>query len=86
MWVRETTQAPQQVFVGRDAEMAMLRTKLVSTLDGTGGLVLIGGEPGVGKTTLVRQLIREAEQRGRARCSVAATSRRARFRTRRSWR
>ena len=26
--------------------------------------MLVGGEPGVGKTTLVRQLIREAEQRG----------------------
>jgi class 3 adenylate cyclase/tetratricopeptide (TPR) repeat protein len=64
VWVRETTQAPQQVFVGRDPEMAMLRSKLVAALEGNGGLVLIGGEPGVGKTTLVRQLIREAEQRG----------------------
>ena len=64
VWVRETTQAPQQVFVGREAEMAMLRSKLVAALDGHGGLVLVGGEPGVGKTTLVRQLIREAEQRG----------------------
>ena len=26
--------------------------------------MLVGGEPGVGKTTLVKQLIREAEQRG----------------------
>jgi class 3 adenylate cyclase/tetratricopeptide (TPR) repeat protein len=64
VWVRETTQVPHQVFVGREAEMAALRSKLVAALDGNGGLVLIGGEPGVGKTTLVRQLIREAEQRG----------------------
>ena len=64
VWVRETTPAPQQVFVGREAEMATLRSRLVAALDGNGGLVLVGGEPGVGKTTLVRQLIREAEQRG----------------------
>ena len=64
VWVRETTEGPQQVFVGRKAEMATLRSKLGAMLDGKGGLVLIGGEPGVGKTTLVRQLIREAEHRG----------------------
>ena len=64
VWVRETTPLPRQVFVGRDAEMATLRSGLVAALGGTGGLVLIGGEPGVGKTTLVQQLIREAEQRG----------------------
>jgi class 3 adenylate cyclase/tetratricopeptide (TPR) repeat protein len=64
VWVRETTQVPHQVFVGREAEMALLRSKLMAALEGNGGLVLIGGEPGVGKTTLVRQLIREAEQRG----------------------
>jgi hypothetical protein len=64
VWVRETTAVAQQVFVGRDAELARLRARLVSAIDGGGGLVLVGGEPGVGKTTLVRQLIREAEQRG----------------------
>src|SRR6185369_10489215 len=57
-------QVPRDVFVGREPELAALRAKLIAALDGTGGLVLIGGEPGVGKTTLVRQLIREAEQRG----------------------
>ena len=64
VWVRETTQLPQQVFVGREHELATLRAKLAAALDGHGGLVLVGGEPGVGKTTLVKQLIREAEQRG----------------------
>jgi class 3 adenylate cyclase/tetratricopeptide (TPR) repeat protein len=64
VWVRETTAVAQQVFVGRDAELARLRSRLVAAIDGHGGLVLVGGEPGVGKTTLVRQLIREAEQRG----------------------
>src|SRR6185369_6508472 len=57
-------QVPRDVFVGREPELAALRAKLVAALEGNGGLVLIGGEPGVGKTTLVRQLIREAEHRG----------------------
>src|SRR3954468_7382374 len=64
VWVRETTQVPRDVFVGREAEMAALRARLVAALEGNGGLVFVGGEPGVGKTTLVRQLIREAEKRG----------------------
>jgi class 3 adenylate cyclase/tetratricopeptide (TPR) repeat protein len=64
VWVRETTQLPQQVFVGRQHEMATLRSNLASALEGRGNLVLVGGEPGVGKTTLVKQLIREAEQKG----------------------
>jgi tetratricopeptide (TPR) repeat protein len=64
IWVRETAAVPQQVFVERDEELAFLRSKLNAALDGRGGLVLVGGEPGVGKTTLVRQLIREAESRG----------------------
>lgn len=64
IWVREHSAAAEQVFVGRDAEMAALRSRLLDTLDGHGGLVLVGGEPGVGKTTLVKQLIQEAEQRG----------------------
>ncbi|MEX0873363.1 MAG: AAA family ATPase [Actinomycetota bacterium] len=64
IWVRETTKVTEQVFVGRESELAILRQKLTSTLDGRGGLVLVGGEPGVGKTTLVKQLIHEAEQRG----------------------
>lgn len=64
VWVRETSAVPQQVFVGREAELQALRSRLSDTLDGRGGLVLVGGEPGVGKTTLVKQLIVEAEKRG----------------------
>ena len=33
-------------------------------LTGHGGVALIGGEPGIGKTRLARELMREARQRG----------------------
>ena len=63
LWVRES--APKAApFVGRDDQLGVLRGRLVSTIDGHGGMVLVGGEPGVGKTALVRQLIVEAERRG----------------------
>jgi class 3 adenylate cyclase len=44
------------VFVGRSAEMAMLQESWRHSLAGTAGLVLVAGEPGVGKTRLVAEL------------------------------
>jgi class 3 adenylate cyclase/tetratricopeptide (TPR) repeat protein len=64
VWVRASPQGNEEVFVGRAPELAFLRGKLSAALDGHGGLVLAGGEPGVGKTTLVRRLIHDAEARG----------------------
>jgi predicted Ser/Thr protein kinase len=51
-------------FVAREGELSELRRALDQMLMGQGGIVLIGGEPGVGKTRLVRELQREAHQRG----------------------
>ena len=39
-----------------------------------GGLVLIGGEAGIGKTALAEALCREAEARGRLHSSGGATT------------
>jgi class 3 adenylate cyclase/tetratricopeptide (TPR) repeat protein len=62
---RVARRAPaEEVFVGRERELGELRARLADAIDGRGGVVLVGGEPGVGKTTLVRQLIKEAEQQG----------------------
>ena len=49
-------------FVGRDAERAELGRWLDRAARGRGGLVLIGGEPGVGKTRLVEQVLETARQ------------------------
>ncbi|MFN2587163.1 MAG: AAA family ATPase [Actinomycetota bacterium] len=51
-------------FVGRKKERAELRAWLGRLDEGRGGLVVIGGEPGVGKTRLAEELIRDAAARG----------------------
>ncbi|MBU6365513.1 MAG: protein kinase [Gemmatimonadetes bacterium] len=49
---------------GRRAEYAQLVAQLDALEAGRGGMVLVGGEPGVGKTKLVETLLLEARRRG----------------------
>ena len=51
-------------FVGREGERAELRRCLNQVTRGRGALVMIGGEPGVGKTRLAEEVLLEARQRG----------------------
>ena len=51
-------------FVGRDAERAEGRRLLERAIGGHGGLLLLGGEPGVGKTRLAEEILAEGRQRG----------------------
>jgi class 3 adenylate cyclase/tetratricopeptide (TPR) repeat protein len=51
-------------FVGREAERAELRALIRSGPSGRGALVLIGGEPGVGKTRLSQAVVEEAHYLG----------------------
>jgi class 3 adenylate cyclase/tetratricopeptide (TPR) repeat protein len=51
-------------FVGRRAEMTRLDRHLEEAMRGRGSVVLIGGEPGVGKTRLAEELAAEARRRG----------------------
>ncbi|MBV9890137.1 MAG: ATP-binding protein, partial [Rhizobacter sp.] len=44
----------------RDAELAELQGAVEAASDGRGRFVLIGGEAGAGKTSLVRELARHA--------------------------
>ncbi len=52
------------IFVGREREMAELEAALQRAAAGDGGLVLISGEPGVGKTRLLTEVARGAERSG----------------------
>jgi DNA-binding SARP family transcriptional activator len=51
-------------FVGREEERAELRRLLGQTKAGTGALLMVGGEPGVGKTRLAEELRRQCEAGG----------------------
>src|SRR6476661_6788336 len=52
------------LIVGRSAERALLQEHLAQAEAGNGQLVILGGEAGIGKTTLARDLAVTAEARG----------------------
>ncbi|OQY30870.1 MAG: hypothetical protein B6I38_06700, partial [Anaerolineaceae bacterium 4572_5.1] len=57
--------SPQTLpLVGRGAERRALLTHIDRVLDGQGGLVLIEGEAGVGKTRLLQEIASDADWRG----------------------
>ncbi len=51
-------------FVGRQREMDELKAALEEALSGHGQLVMLLGEPGIGKTRTAQELAACAEQRG----------------------
>jgi DNA-binding CsgD family transcriptional regulator/tetratricopeptide (TPR) repeat protein len=55
---------PAGALVGRDNELALLSGLLRETARGRGSSVLIEGEPGIGKSTLVRAAVAEAPAAG----------------------
>jgi len=55
--------------IGRESELSALEDALLAALRGDGGVVIVGGEAGMGKTRLVTELAARAE---RLRCVVMA--------------
>ena len=53
-----------QVFVGRQREMSELRAALDDAIAGHGRLVMLAGEPGIGKTRIAQELASHAESLG----------------------
>jgi eukaryotic-like serine/threonine-protein kinase len=52
------------VFVGREQELRQLQNAFDAALSGNGGLVMVVGEPGIGKTALTGQLATYVAMRG----------------------
>src|SRR6185312_12600066 len=55
--------------IGREAELSTLEDALLAALRGDGGVVIVGGEAGMGKTRLVNSLAARARTLG---CTVLA--------------
>ncbi|MEU5562114.1 ATP-binding protein [Micromonospora musae] len=53
-----------EALIGRDHPAGLLRAEMDRAITSHGGLVLVTGEPGIGKTTLVTAAAREARGRG----------------------
>ncbi len=54
----------RRVFVGREAELRQMQQAYDAAVSGQGGLVMVVGEPGIGKTTVCEQLATYASMRG----------------------
>ena len=53
-----------RVFVGRQREMTGLRAAMDEAVAGHGRIVMLAGEPGIGKTRTARELAALAKQQG----------------------
>jgi class 3 adenylate cyclase len=53
-------------FVGRDGELARIKSKLADARTGRGGLVMLVGEPGIGKSRMIEEFIEQARSDGAA--------------------
>jgi serine/threonine protein kinase/tetratricopeptide (TPR) repeat protein len=57
---KDLVEAPAAPFVGRGPELSRLEGFLQQSIDGSGRVVFISGEPGIGKTSLSDEFLRRA--------------------------
>jgi len=62
--VEETNPIYRRTFVGREPELKQLEKAFDNALSGQGSLLMIVGEPGIGKTTITEQLATYVGMRG----------------------
>ncbi|MDQ3665293.1 MAG: protein kinase [Acidobacteriota bacterium] len=60
---KDLVEGPAAPFVGRGTELRRLEGFLQQAIDGSGRLVFISGEPGIGKTSLSDEFLRRARAR-----------------------
>ncbi len=64
------------MLIGRSGELESLRAALALARDGQSGTLLLVGEAGVGKTTLVSEMAEEARREGMTVLKESSASRR----------
>ncbi|VXC78636.1 Transcriptional regulator, LuxR family (modular protein) [Burkholderia sp. 8Y] len=55
-----TTNGTSDFFIGRDHELRLAKASLVKAADGHGGVMLVAGSAGIGKSRLARQIVATA--------------------------
>jgi class 3 adenylate cyclase/tetratricopeptide (TPR) repeat protein len=68
-----TQRNTEDLLVGRAAEMAILRSAMKQLISGAGGLVDLVGEPGVGKSRLVDEVVAQSSEVTVLRCDCERT-------------
>jgi DNA-binding SARP family transcriptional activator len=63
---RRPRSAPANPFVGREPVLEHLRERLASASGGRGGMILVSGESGVGKSRLIEEFATHARRQGAA--------------------
>ena len=63
MEARAAAASGEAVFVGRERELRVLDGRLERALAGTGSLVMVAGDPGIGKTRLLHEFRRRTSGR-----------------------
>jgi len=63
-WTADRAWVTRAVLLGRDQEVKLLEGVLSNALDGEAGFVMVEGEAGIGKTTLLEELAHVANERG----------------------
>jgi class 3 adenylate cyclase/tetratricopeptide (TPR) repeat protein len=66
-------QNPDDMLVGRDTEMATLTASMARLVNGSGAVLEVVGEPGIGKTRLVDELVARANEITVLRCDCERT-------------
>jgi class 3 adenylate cyclase/tetratricopeptide (TPR) repeat protein len=66
-------QSNADVFIGRDAEVAILRSATEQLINGSGGLIEVIGQPGIGKTRLIDEVVGQAGDVALLRCDCERT-------------
>ena len=78
-WPRDVSPATRRLpLIGRDSERAELVPRWAEALAGSGSFVMMGGEPGIGKTQLTTAILDEGRRRGCSASPVTVTRAKAR--------